>query len=308
MPVTELTGMIPVMTPNAYCKQKAAQSGSSFYYSFLFLPTEKRLAMTALYAFCREVDDIVDSAKEINIAQQKIKWWSEEIDRLFENKAQHPITKALQPFIKLYNWDKQWFKDLLYGMRMDLEHRDYETFEELEQYCYYVAGIVGILSTHIFGFTDEKTLTFSKNLGIALQLINITRDLREDANRNRVYLPEQDLKTVGLSRSAILDQSAPLPALQQVLQMQADRARHYAKIAFDSLPESDRYAQVSGLMMSEIYFELLKSIEDSKFQVLTHRISLTPIRKLWIAWKTARREKKRYNQYQKQQLKAHATP
>lgn len=304
MPVTVKIGMIP-MTPEAYCEQKAAKSGSSFYYSFLFLSPEKRQAMVALYAFCREVDDVVDERTDINVAQQQIKWWSEEIDRLFEGIPQHPITKALKPHVATFKWEQQWFKDVLYGMRMDLEHPLYENFQDLEQYCYHVAGVIGILSAHLFGFQSEHTLTFAKNLGIALQLINIIRDLREDATRGRVYIPECDLKVSGLTPSDILNQTASPAAVEKTLEIMAERARTYFKMAFDALPEHDRYAQVSGIIMGKIYVELLKTIEDSRFKVMTHRISLTPIKKLWIAWKTFRQEKKRFRQYQRRQASQH---
>lgn len=293
------------MTPEAYCDQKAAKSGSSFYYSFLFLPPEKRQAMVALYAFCREVDDIVDENKDKTVAQHQIKWWSEEIDRLFQGTPQHPITRALKPHLATFQWEQQWFKDVLYGMRMDLEHPFYENFEELEQYCYHVAGVIGILSAHLFGFTSERTLTFAKNLGISLQIINIIRDLREDAGRGRVYIPECDLKISSLTPSDLLNQTAPQAALEQSLQLMAARARTYFQKALDALPECDRYAQVSGIIMGQIYLELLKIIEDSGFKVMTHRISLTPIKKLWIAWKTFRQEKKRFRQYQRRQANHH---
>ncbi|MFO1257211.1 MAG: presqualene diphosphate synthase HpnD [Gammaproteobacteria bacterium] len=293
------------MTPEAYCEHKAAKSGSSFYYSFLFLSPEKRQAMMALYAFCREVDDIVDESTDKSVARHQMKWWSEEINRLFEGTPQHPITRALKPHLATLKWEQQWFKDVLYGMRMDLEHPLYENFEDLEQYCYYVAGVVGILSAYLFGFKSENTLTFAKNLGIALQLINIIRDLREDAIRGRVYIPESDLKISGLTPSDILNQTASQAGLEKTLQLMATRAKNYFQKAFDALPEADRYAQISGIIMGQIYIELLKIIEDSGFKVMTHRISLTPIKKLWIAWKTFRQEKKRFRRYQRRQTSHH---
>ena len=287
------------MTPETYCQTKVAQSGSSFYYSFIFLPESQKLAINALYAFCREVDDIVDETKEKIVAQKKLEWWFEEIERLYQGQPQHPVTRALFPYLKIYNWEKQWFKDILYGMHFDLNFQPFETFKDLEHYCYLVAGVVGVMASHIFGFKDEQTLTYAKNLGICLQLINIIRDVREDALRDRVYLPLEDLSQYNLSLDTILNLKEDNSAIRSVLNLQAERANAFYVQAIHSLPECDRFPQRSGIIMGQLYLALLEAMKESQFNVMTHRISLTPIRKLWIAWKTARSEKNRYKVYRK---------
>jgi phytoene synthase len=278
------------MTPDEYCQQKAVQSGSSFYYSFLFLPSNKKRAMTALYAFCRQVDDIVDDLKDPDVAHTQLKWWFSEIDRLFHGTPQHPITLALAPFIEQFHWEQRWFEEILQGMQMDLMSTQYATFDDLKVYCYHVAGVVGILSAHVFGFKDPKTILYAKNLGIALQLVNIIRDLGEDLHRGRMYLPQSDLAQFGINPEELLDKKESA-ALSQLLHFQAKRARQYYQDALAVLPAVDRANQKSGIIMAKVYFTLLDEMAHDNFQVLHQRYSLTPIRKFWIAWRTHQQEK-----------------
>ncbi len=274
------------MNPNDYCQQKTAQSGSSFYYSFLFLSEQQRQAITALYAFCREVDDIVDTVVEPTIAANKLDWWRGEIKQLYKQQASHPITQALTAALEHYDLRQDYFLAIIDGMAMDLEQFSYPDFEALSQYCYRVASVVGLLSVEIFGYQHDDTLSYAENLGMALQLTNIIRDVREDAQRGRVYLPMDELARFELTLDDILALKTS-PELTQLLTFQTERAHRYYQKAIQFLPEQDRYAQRTGLIMAAIYQTLLAEIKHDGFHVMEHRISLTPIRKLWIAWRTA---------------------
>ena len=192
------------MTPDEYCQQKAAASGSSFYYSFLFLPPERRRAITALYAFCREVDDVVDECSDAQLARTKLAWWRMEIGKLFEGTPNHPVTKALRPFIEKFQIGQERLNDIVDGMEMDLTQTRYLDFAGLERYCYHVAGAVGLLAAGIFGYGNPRTLEYAKNLGTAFQLTNIIRDVGEDARKNRIYLPVDELRRFDVPASDIL--------------------------------------------------------------------------------------------------------
>lgn len=286
------------MTPDEYCQDKAASSGSSFYYSFMFLPEIKRRAITALYAFCREVDDVVDECHDEAIAHQKLDWWRQEIRNLFSDTPQHPVTKALQPLLSEFNLAEEYFLEIIDGMEMDLKYSSYQSFKDLSLYCYRAASVVGILSAEIFGFNNRMTLRYAHDLGMAFQLTNILRDVREDVERGRIYIPADELEKFNIK---IDDLHHPITSdsLKALFKFQADRAREFYKKAFDNLPDEDRYAQRTGLIMSEIYHSLLDEIEDDGFRVLEHKIKLTPLRKFWLAWRASRREKKRYRQFKR---------
>jgi phytoene synthase len=281
------------MTPEQYCQDKAAKSGSSFYYSFLFLPPPQRAAITALYAFCREVDDVVDETSDEQVARTQLNWWREEIGRLFAGQAQHPVTRALSSAIKRYNLPAEHFLEIIDGMEMDLDYHNYPSFRELSLYCHRVASIVGIMAAEIFGYQERATVKYAHNLGMAFQLTNILRDVHEDLQRGRLYIPLDELEQHGVATTDLVD-GKYTDGVKALLAAQAQRARHYYQLAFASLPDGDRYPQRSGLIMAAIYLATLDEIEQDEFQVLTQRISLTPLRKLWLAWKTARQEKKRF--------------
>ena len=273
------------MTPQQYCQQKTANSGSSFYYSFFFLPKQKREAMTALYAFCREVDDIADECTELQVAQVKLSWWRSEIENLFQGKPIHPVSKALLPHVKSYNLSSEHFLEIIDGMEMDLNFNRYEDFTQLQLYCYRVASVVGELSAQIFGFTNRKTIQFAHDLGMAFQLTNIIRDVGEDARRNRIYLPLEDLTKFNVSEEDILH-SRESEAVRQLLEFQIARAESYYDRALNELPEEDRKNQRVGLMMTAIYRTLLHEIQvDGAEKVLNSRTSLGAIRKFMLAFK-----------------------
>jgi len=274
------------MTPKQYCQEKAAKSGSSFYYSFMFLPKQKREAITALYAFCREVDDVVDECTELKVAQVKLAWWKDEIRNLYQNKAIHPVTKALEPVIKQYQLDEEHFLEIIDGMEMDLNFNRYEDFKQLQLYCYRVASVVGILSAKIFGFKNRKTLKFAHDLGMAFQLTNIIRDVGEDARRNRIYIPLDELAKFNITEEDIL-RSRESDAVKKLLENQIERAETYYDKALNELPAEDKKNQRVGLIMTAIYRTLLREIKaDGAEKVLNARISLGTLRKLWIAFST----------------------
>ena len=273
------------MTPQQYCQQKTAKSGSSFYYSFMFLPKDKREAITALYAFCREVDDIADECTDFSIAQTKLNWWRTEIESLYQGKPQHPVSKALVQPIKTYHLEAKHFIEIIDGMEMDLNFNRYQDFEQLQLYCYRVASVVGLLSAHIFGFTNQKTLQYALDLGMAFQLTNIIRDVGEDARRNRIYLPLDELAQFDVSEEDIL-QSHESDKVQKLLNYQIQRAEDYYDRALSELPIEDRKSQRVGLMMAAIYRTLLREIQvDGAQTVLNSRISLGALHKFWLAFK-----------------------
>jgi phytoene synthase len=273
------------MTPDEYCQQKAAASGSSFYYSFLFLPAPRRRAITALYAFCREVDDVVDETAEMQIAAAKLAWWRAEVANLYRGNPQHPVTRALLPFIAEYSLPQEHLNEIIDGMEMDLTQTRYLDWAALERYCHRVAGVVGLLAARIFGYSDGRALEYARDLGIAFQLTNIIRDVGEDARKNRIYLPMDELKRFDVPAADILN-ARETPQFNALMRFQGERARSWYDKALAALPARDRRAQRPGLIMAAIYRALLDEIGRDDFRVLSRRTSLTPLRKFWIAWKT----------------------
>lgn len=273
------------VNPDEYCQQTAAQSGSSFYYSFLFLPPERRRAITALYAFCRQVDDIVDECTDTGVARTKLAWWRQELAQLYAGEPQHPVTQALQPAIRPFGIKHEYLAEIIDGMEMDLSQNRYPDFAALELYCHRVAGVVGLLAASIFGYRDERTLDYAHTLGLAFQLTNIIRDVGEDSRQGRIYLPLSELQQFKVSAADILH-GRQTENFAQLMAFQIERAEHYYRAAFEQLPQCDRKAQRPGLIMAAIYRALLREIADEGGKVLSQRTALTPVRKLWIAWKT----------------------
>ena len=271
------------MTPQEYCKQKTKESHSSFLTAFIFLKKEKREALTALYAFCREVDDIADECLDHEIASRKLNWWREEIERLFKSEPQHPVSKALHPFISHFNLSKNYFIEIIDGMEMDVKFNRYESFEQLQLYCYRVASCVGILSANIFGFKNKNTLDFAKNLGIALQLTNIIRDLGEDARRGRIYIPLDELKKLDVSEEEIISLKNS-KKIKDLVKNQVERAKQFYDLAIKTLPAEDKKSQKIGLVMGNIYYVLLNEIlKDDPEKILNQKTILPGFRKLRIS-------------------------
>ncbi len=272
------------MSPQDYVQQKAAASGSSFYYAFLFLPPERRAAITAFYAFCREVDDVVDEIKDPGVAATKLAWWQKEVQQAFSGQPSHPVMQALMAHATRFGIQSGHLMAVIEGCQMDLQQTRYLDYPGLQRYCHLVAGVVGEVAARIFGQTDEATTRYAHTLGLAFQLTNIIRDVGEDALRGRIYLPIDELQRFDVKAQELLQRQYS-QRLTELMRFQAARAHALYDKAMDLLPSADRRSQKPGLMMASIYRTLLREIEASDFQVLHQRIALTPLRKLWLAWK-----------------------
>lgn len=277
------------MTPQQYVQDKAARSGSSFYYAFLFLPPQRRAAITAFYAFCREVDDVVDEVHDPQVAATNLAWWRKEVAESFAGQPHHPVMQALMPLAPEFGIEPRHLQAVIEGCQTDLEQTRFLDFPALQRYCHLVAGVVGEVACNIFGRTQPQTVDYAHRLGQAMQLTNIIRDVGDDARRGRVYLPVNELQQFDVKAHEILKREAPWgysDRFQALMRFQAERAHRLYDEAFALLPEADRVAQKPGLMMANIYRTLLREIEADGFQVLHQRTSLTPVRKLWIAART----------------------
>jgi phytoene synthase len=272
------------MTPQDYVQQKAAASGSSFYYAFLFLPPPKRAAITAFYAFCREVDDVVDDMVDPGVAASKLQWWRTEVAQAFAGTPSHPAMHALMPLTGPFQIEQRHLQAVIEGCQMDLNQTRYLDYHGLQRYCHLVAGEVGEVAARIFGQTQPQTTAYAHALGQALQLTNIIRDVGEDARRGRIYIPMNELKQYGVPAQEILN-GIYSDRFAALMRFQAQRAQSLYDQALALLPAADLRAQKPGLMMASIYRALLTEIERDNFAVLHQRISLTPLRKLWLAWK-----------------------
>ncbi|AVS73760.1 presqualene diphosphate synthase HpnD [Paracidovorax cattleyae] len=273
------------MTPEQYVQQKAAASGSSFYYAFLFLPAARRAAITAFYAFCREVDDVVDEVSDAGVARTKLAWWQAEVARSFAGQPPtHPVMQALMPHTGTYGMEERHLQAVIEGCQMDLEQTRYLDFQGLSRYCHLVAGIVGEVAARIFGPSDERTVEYAHTLGLAFQLTNIIRDVGEDAMMGRIYLPVAELQQFDVKAHEILKRQYS-DRFTALMRFQAERAHGLYDQALSLLPGDQRREQKPGLMMASIYRTLLREIERDQFRVLHQRIALTPLRKLWLAWK-----------------------
>ncbi len=269
------------MDPDRYCRDKAAASGSSFYYSFLFLPPAKRRALTAFYALCRELDDVVDECRDPQVARLKLAWWNEEIDRLYGGAPHHPVSRALAPLLGACRIERGQLQEILAGMAMDLQFSAYPDFKSLRLYCHRVAGVVGQIAAQILGYHNHATRKYAHDLGVALQLTNIIRDVGEDARRRRIYLPRDELEQFGVAPADLL-RARPSPAFLRLMEHQYRRAEEYYARAFAVLPQEDRIPQRAGLAMGAIYRTLLREIRRDGYRVLDRRYALTPLRKFWL--------------------------
>ena len=272
------------MSPEQYVQDKAAASGSSFYYAFMFLPKPRRAAITAFYAFCREVDDVVDDMRDPAVAQAKLAWWESEVARAYGGSPNHPVMQALMPWADPYGIEARHLHAVIEGCRMDLAQTRHLDFNSLQRYCHLVAGLVGEVSARIFGQTEPATTRYAHTLGLAFQLTNIIRDVGEDAMRGRIYLPADELKRFEVKPQEIFDRRYS-DRFTALMRFQAERAQALYDEALALLPAMDRRAQKPGLMMASIYRTLLREIEREGFRVLHQRIALTPLRKMWLAWK-----------------------
>jgi phytoene synthase len=272
------------MTPAQYVQQKAAASGSSFYYAFLFLPPAKRAAITAFYAFCREVDDVVDEVTDPGVAQTKLAWWQTEVARAFAGEPRHPVTQALMPLAANHGIEASHLLAVIEGCQMDLTQTRYLDYPGLERYCHLVAGVVGEVAANIFGKSQDATTQYAHTLGLAFQMTNIIRDVGEDALRGRIYLPLNELQQFDVKTHEILNRQYS-DRFAALMQFQVQRAQQLYDQALSLLPKADARSQKPGLMMASIYRTLLQEIERDGYKVLHQRVSLTPLRKLWLAWR-----------------------
>ena len=273
------------MTPEQYVQDKAAASGSSFYYAFLFLAPPRRAAITAFYAFCREVDDVADDVADPGVAATKLAWWRSEVASTFAGHPSHPAMQALLPHVEAYGIEPSHLLAVIEGCQMDLDQTRYLDFAGLARYCDLVAGVVGEVAANIFGRTLATTVDYAHRLGLAMQLTNIVRDVGDDARRGRIYLPIDELQHFDVKAAEILERRYS-DRFTALMRFQAERAHRIYDEAFALLGDADRAAQKPGVMMANIYRTLLREIEADGFTVLHQRISLTPIRKLWIAMRT----------------------
>jgi phytoene synthase len=287
------------MTPSQYCEEKTRGSGSSFFYAFLFLDEDQRRAMMALYAFCREVDDVADETSEQSVAMQKIGFWSEELQRAFHGIPQHPVGKELKWARECFSLDEELFVEILDGMLMDISGKPIAKASDLSLYCYRVAGAVGLLSIEIFGYSSRQARGFATSLGEALQLTNILRDLKEDAEIGRIYLPQEDRIRFKIPDQDFKDGSMS-EGMKALLQLYGEKAEAAYNHALEQLPAEDRKSLRPSLLMASIYHAQFRRLQAFGFDSWQHSARISPLRKIWIAWRAWRYEKKA----EKQMLKA----
>ena len=275
------------MQPLNYCRQKAAESHSSFLAGFRFLPQEKQDAMTVLYAFCRELDDVVDDCSDPSVAQAALDWWHIDLAKVFNDETpEHPVCQALKPVAKQFLLPQIEFEEIIKGMQMDLTLVRYDDFIDLQLYCYRVAGVIGRLIARILGFRRPQTLQYAEKMGLALQLTNIIRDVGEDARNGRIYLPIEDLKRFDVPAQTIMSYQ-PTEAFGRLMAFEIDRATQTYREAVALLPQEDKKSQKAGLVMAGIYYALLREIElDGAQNVLQYKIRIPSPRKKRIALKT----------------------
>ncbi len=273
------------MDPQAYCHSLVKASGSSFYYTFLFLPRSKREAIEAVYAFCRVVDDVVDQPKPETQALAELRQWRGELDACYGGRPRHPILQALAEAMGRYRLPRTHFEDLLDGVETDLVCRRYPTFEALHDYCYRVAGVVGLLCVEIFGYRNPAARDYAVRQGLAVQLTNILRDLKADAERDRIYLPLEDLDRFGYTEAEFL-RGVYSPAFVALMQFEAERTRRCFQEAAALCPPEDRPGLKVSEMMGRIYAALLTRMEHDRFRVFERPVTLSAPQKFGIAIRT----------------------
>jgi 15-cis-phytoene synthase len=282
------------MTPQKYCRNKTGGSGSSLYYSFLFLPPPQREATTALYAFYRETAEIIDECRDPGVAQIKLAWWRQEIERMFAGLPNHPISRSLFPAIGDRGLCQDDLLTVIDGIQVDLATTHYPTLDVLIEHCHRTGSIIGLMTAAILGYSDPGTRGYARNLGMALQLADILTAVGKDARHNRVYLPQEDLQRFHVNTDDILH-GRENDNFRALMAFETERVLEYIDTALQHLPDTDRSRQLPGLILAAIYVETLKAIRDGGYRVLTQTTALTPLTKLWIAWRIRWREKRRTN-------------
>jgi phytoene synthase len=267
---------------NQQAKEITKKSKSSFYYAFNLLPANKRAAMTTLYAFCRETDDIVDENDSNEIKYENLRKWRIELEQSLSSKSTLPLLNNLSSTIKQFNIPIEPFFELIKGMEMDIQQSRYSTMEDLTQYCYRVAATVGLMSIEIFGYKNISTRKFAINLGLALQMTNILRDIKKDASIGRIYLPLEDLKRFNYSEEDLFA-NVYNENFVQLMRFEANRAKDYFAKANTSLDISDKPKLFAARAMQHIYFNLLKKLEAKNFNVFEENIKVGKVEKVVIA-------------------------
>jgi len=254
---------------------------SNFYYSFLLLPKPKRDAINIVYAWCRVADDIVDEEESVSTKRLRLFQWAKEFELALAGTSRFPLVNKLSLIINRFNIPLHHFNELMKGMEMDLVKTRYETFEDLKLYCYRVASTVGLICTEIFGYKHEEAKEYAENLGIALQLTNILRDVATDAKKGRIYIPQRDMDHFGYSEEELFAGKYNVK-FQRLMAFQAERARSYFTEAIKHLSADDRPLFLAALIMQDIYFRLLQDIEKADYNVFAHRIKVSTVKKLLI--------------------------
>ncbi len=260
------------------------QSKTSFYYSFSLLPKQKREAIHAVYAFCRYTDDIVDKGDDEGLKVILLRKWRTELGQALRGESSYVILNQLAATARRFNIPFNHFYDLIRGVELDLSKRRYATFDELREYCTLVASSVGLMCRQIFGFRNESTRDYAVNLGIALQLTNILRDLKDDAKRGRIYVPLEDLRRFGYTQEDLLNYRYT-PEFINLMRFECNRAREYFDLARDALKDEDKYYFFAARIMWSIYAHTLRRIERSHYNVFARRISISKFLKLLIAFR-----------------------
>jgi phytoene synthase len=273
------------MTPEQYCEQKAAPRGSALYYSLLFVPPEQRLALTALRALQRELRDAVEQASDPGLARTRLLWWREELSAALAGRSQHPVINAVCRVLSRWELPREQLVELLDGAQMDLDYNRYPDFATLEVYCSRMSGVVCLLSARVLGHSHPATMEFARTLGTALQLATIIRDAGADARRNRIYLPLEDLHRFDLETDDIIALRED-ERFERLMTFEIERAQNLFERAGALLNREDRKAQRAHLIMAALDGALLDEIARLRGHTLNQRVALTPLRKLWIAWRT----------------------
>jgi phytoene synthase len=257
------------------------KSGTSFYYSFLFLPRAKRQGIFAVYAFCRAVDDAVDESPDPGEAARKLEQWEKEIGNAYRGEPETAVGRAVAETVQRFDIPRRHFQEVIAGVRMDLERNRYQTFEDLRPYCDRVAGAVGLICVRIFGVTGERADEYARNLGTGLQLINIMRDVGGDAARGRIYLPKAELERFGVTEDEILE-NRYTPRFAALMSHQAERARSFLTRADASAFGRKRALLFPAEAMGAIYAALLRNIEKADYNVFDQRIRVGRMKKIAI--------------------------
>jgi len=277
------------MSAAEYCENRTRGSGSSFFYAFLFLPAEQRRAMMALYAFCREIDDIADEVPDQSLAMRQLGFWREEVARVVAGNPQHPVGMELHWSRKQFDLDEALLIELIDGMSMDVLRQPLLRRSDLALYCYRVAGVVGLLSIEIFGYRNRHARDFAVKLGEALQLTNILRDVASDAAIGRIYFPAEDRIRHRLADQDFLDGNHA--RLRPLLREYGLRAKSLYREALALLPSEDRASLRPSIMMAAIYYKHLQRLHAVDFDIWQRPVRLSPLRKIWIAWRCWRHER-----------------